>query len=675
MKFFSFIIVLISFVGQLYSVDAIAYDNKITHRYINAMAVKNKAHIDSYLKTSLGMHDGIDTIVGIKPILEWIRDGGFEEDEPFSRCFKHFHNPLEQDWDDAGLIFLDDIGLKWFRSMVYWSQAPDNEYSWPKAKEYYYQALRTGSEDYYIKTFRSLGQVMHLVSDAAVPAHVRNDPHLPGDPDFYERWVKNESERETLENIEYDDFYVGISIFDMAVSNSSAPSPISALWDHNEYNEYDGSVMPNGTNNTIGLAEYTNANFWTEDTINDYPHPSFEDINFDEDLFREIILAENSESHNRFYLSKQNGDPIDHFFTVGYWFYHLSESAEYDDTKKEALRLTYKLDEKCCTDYARKLIPRAIGYSAALLDYFFRGSIEITLPSNQYHSGVYSMIEDPDQGFTHIILNARNITPSGEKMTNGSIEIVVKYKLIENGEDPFQSKYIEPSKTFSCITATTKSMDDEGNVIGNIPRNESIELEFDLSPALPQNATDVTINLVYRGVLGNEQDAIAVGYKDISEPTPWDVYSNLDKVCLAGEWYNAGSKAAIDIVDDNKNGIIDNGEIDVNPHNTRNMYIRFSSVSDPQFPLRQGEDIYISEIQAGEYKRLVFILGDDEFAPRYISLDLEPDETGTVNSVRRQANIIPSFLSFRGIEMKGYRLVYKAEDWGHSNACSLDDVE
>ena len=483
----------------------------------------------------------------------------------------------------------------------------------------------------------------------------------------------------------------------MAVSNSSAPSPISALWDHNEY---DGSVMPNGTNDTIGLAEYTNANFWTEDTIGDYDHPSFEDIRFDEDLFREVILAENSESHERFYLTKQDGDFIDHFVTVGYWFYHLSQSAEHDDTKREALRFTYKLDEKCCTDYAKKLIPRAIGYSAALLDYFFRGSIEITLPSNQYHSGVYSMIEDPDQGFTHIILNARNTTPGGDKMTGGSIELVVKYKLTLNGEDPFQSKYIETTESYSYITAEAKN-------ISEIPRNESVELEFELKEALPINATDVTINLVYRGALGNEQDAIAVGYKDISEPTPLDFFSNLDKICLAGGWLDAGSDDAIRLVDENGNGISDENEIDVYPHDVKDYYTRLSSISDPQAPLQDPEDIHIPEIKAGEFRREVFFLGDDELALSRFSLwspCSDPNDghssgsqiplgTDTLKSFKRQTYWLtaeecssmgedpgcsvrryPSFTSFRGVEMHGVIITYEDESWGHDNTCSLDNL-
>jgi hypothetical protein len=90
--------------------------------------------------------------------------------------------------------------------MIYWAQSSDNDYSWLLSRDYYYQALLTGSEEQYAKTFRSIGQVMHLVSDAAVPAHVRNDAHLKkgfyDDSDPYENWVKKKALKKIA--MEYD---------------------------------------------------------------------------------------------------------------------------------------------------------------------------------------------------------------------------------------------------------------------------------------------------------------------------------------------------------------------------------------------------------------------------------------------------------------------------------------
>ena len=46
----------------------------------------------------------------------------------------------------------------------------------------------------YASVFRTLGHLIHLVQDAAVPAHTRNDPHLALlDSDRFEKWSNSES--------------------------------------------------------------------------------------------------------------------------------------------------------------------------------------------------------------------------------------------------------------------------------------------------------------------------------------------------------------------------------------------------------------------------------------------------------------------------------------------------
>lgn len=235
-------IILIIFSICISPLICIAYDNRIAHPHINEKAI-NDSIVDTVLKTSLGFKDGTKETIEKKLIEEWMIDGGIEEDEPNWRCLRHFHDPIKT-WDAAGLS-------SGYSSMVYWAQIPEpdasyqlydeiNEYSWPLARNYYRRALLTGSEEQYARMFRSLGQLMHLVSDAAVPAHVRNDPHPPFllDSDPYEKWV--EENQEFIEAIPKEkNFTVDPSIFNMAVSDTSAPSPISALWDHNEY-------LPNG---------------------------------------------------------------------------------------------------------------------------------------------------------------------------------------------------------------------------------------------------------------------------------------------------------------------------------------------------------------------------------------------------------------------------------------------
>ena len=78
-----------------------AYDNTDTHPLINRTAL-DESNVDKVLKNFLGVKNGKDEKFDNKNVSQWIALGGFEEDEPKNRCFKHFHDPLGS-WENAGL--------------------------------------------------------------------------------------------------------------------------------------------------------------------------------------------------------------------------------------------------------------------------------------------------------------------------------------------------------------------------------------------------------------------------------------------------------------------------------------------------------------------------------------------------------------------------------------------
>lgn len=172
-----------------------AYDVE-THRELAKRAV-TVSSLDAVLKTELTFPDGQRTMFSLSPgkpakqADEWVRDGAQSEDEPFTRARNHFHNPLRL-WGEAGLQWpvLPDG-----QSSVLWqqnpAQGPGGRWSWQDARQRYLRALSASTEPErnraFAELFRNLGQLTHLVQDATVPAHVRNDPHLPFvNPDGYE---------------------------------------------------------------------------------------------------------------------------------------------------------------------------------------------------------------------------------------------------------------------------------------------------------------------------------------------------------------------------------------------------------------------------------------------------------------------------------------------------------
>lgn len=518
------LMVLSIFCTFLFFQNGRAYDNYFTHPYINEKVVKEHSSFDTILKTSIGLNGGIYASYLDKQIWQLVRDGGKEEDEPSWRCLRHFHDPLNSNWDNAGLMSV-------YQSMIYWAQTPApansyglyNEYSWILAREYYHQALLTGSEELYAKTFRAIGQLMHLVSDAAVPAHVRNDPHAPflRDADKYEEYVKSlfYKENEGIASLEFDNFTVDRAIFDKAVSDPMAPSPISALWDHNEY-EAGGSTLPDGSITTIGLAEYTNANFWTEDTFpwkalsGNYPHPALEDTNYDENVWLnpESIDAEDGEIDNRIYFSKETGDPVKHFLAAGYWYYQLFM------WNKPETDYAFLLDEVCFNDYAAKLIPRAVGYSAALLDYFFRGELEVTV-NPHFRDNV---MED-------IGLNIQNVTETQEAMSEGNFFLLFRFTPVNGNTDGSDDVFV---------------LADQTPTSGTLSYEDIVERAFTTSQDIPVECwNSVTCTLVFRGKLGNETNAV-VG--KVFKP---------GKIILNEDWKNG-----IVYTDDNWQDMVDNGD-------------------------------------------------------------------------------------------------------------------
>ncbi len=373
--------------------NAYSYDNEYVHQNININAVQHSEYFYNTMK-SLGFEAMtaqklVELYVANKKIKTWFEDGAKLEDETHCRSKFHFHDPTKS-WDTAGLsnIAIDTYCLDYaHRSSLVWAQDSGNLWTWQKARQYYFDALtnpgRNIREQNLAYTFRSLGQVMHLISDSSVPAHVRNDIHvfpytLPvvgisiGDPTF-ESWAMS-----NYKNLTYTGIIIDQSIFNNAIPYPPAPFAISALWDLDKYNGSNPAIT---IEPMTGLAEYSNANFFSEDTIfSDYAYPAWTSV----EEYEEIIDA--TTGKKRTYLRKiRDGERIEHL-AAGKRFYKYLPSP----LKSSGLIL----DEKCYEDYAEKLLPRAVGYSAGLLDYFFRGKINIIQISKDTFQIVNASDED-----------------------------------------------------------------------------------------------------------------------------------------------------------------------------------------------------------------------------------------------------------------------------------------
>jgi hypothetical protein len=373
-----------------------AYDLD-AHRLLTERAVAASSQMDVTLR-GLGFEDGIATKVLEIEVVTRVGEGAVLEDQPEPRVVHHFHNPLASSWSEAGLT----VGLlQWFASPV-WQQHPSQttapgpnngpgKWAWPDARERFHSALTLPAPAEraaaFADLFRTLGQTMHLVQDASLPAHARNDPHLIlkfgsvilyHDPDLYEKHVDTLAANptsfatflSTRQAVRPSDGIYGPIARSSRVDRSSAPVPVSALIDSGQYvgSNPEVTATPGDGLAVVGLAEYSNANFFSKDTtalkdagiLRSFPHPAPEDL-----VLGPPTPVGDSGPLRRYFAKMGAGDRID---------YLAVPSALYEFLPDALKDRQVGLDAKVLEHYAEKLLPRAVGYSAALLDYFFRGA-------------------------------------------------------------------------------------------------------------------------------------------------------------------------------------------------------------------------------------------------------------------------------------------------------------
>ncbi|MGB5157499.1 MAG: hypothetical protein WBN77_08680 [Desulfobacterales bacterium] len=339
--------------------------NEKTHREINERISKNNFSnfsLNDYLKNQLGISKGFDEKINSKEVFLWIGDGGEEEDAG-ARSLNHFLNPLT------------DKGLSLKKSALEWATLPvgGQNSSWNDVRYYYFRALtsvdKTTREDYFALTFQGIEQVMHLVEDMSVPAHVRNDLHPPPFwSDGYEDWAK---ESEDVSQVNYKP---------VSFSPYNAFFLIPQLFDTNKYLEgIDPAITT--SSNSIGLSEYTNANFFSEDTMTTtkFPYPKTDSNKKTAKSYtgpeatysREYFLKDCNEIYCKTSVSKNySGYLLSAVDLNDYWRMQNPNSSN-------PKPIVPVLDENVHKDYANLLIPRAIGYSSQVLNYFFRGQMEV----------------------------------------------------------------------------------------------------------------------------------------------------------------------------------------------------------------------------------------------------------------------------------------------------------
>ena len=459
-----------------------AYDGSV-HSRLNDEA-RRYSKLDLFLKNQLNIQYGVDATFKkgrkTKSVIKWLAYGGEAEDFGWlgkyhittTRAFNHFHDPLKT-WDEADLdntitVIYTGNYLRSPVSPIIWGFNPEQQdfamnvtgdWSWGKAREYFYTYLtgkdfdgntvavtQEARESAFADCFRAVGHVMHLLEDMSVPLHTRNDAHVF--PLFwFNRWTYETYAKKNINHLDYNPDQPGdlphpdLLTDPRPESGHTDLAPVTGLFDRNLYNI--GGAIP-ASDARIGLAEYSNANFLTNDTMFTYQHPSLSETNYDAAIWLnpEVVDAQDDEQDNRIYFRKDIDEPIEHLMAAGYWYYQLFM------WNKPELQYAFIVDEKCFADYADKLIPRAVGYSAALLDYFFRGDFDIYTAEIKRNN---------QKEITGIDIEVKNKSMIGNQSTiepfeNGHIALACQYTPAGQNQQPVYTLILDNTGSGAIYT-------------------------------------------------------------------------------------------------------------------------------------------------------------------------------------------------------------------------------
>lgn len=436
-----------------------------THRDLSRRAAE-RSTVHRALVEMLDLLEGLATRADHRTLLDWIGEGAVREDAWYDgvllRFLRHFHDPTRP-WDDAGLLLAHGR----MPSSIRWSQDPEQPWSWPAVREDYHRALTAGTEaarrTALARTFRGLGQLVHLVQDLASPAHTRDDPHVGynyekfvadeqrGTSGAYARWVS------AAPPTPPDGAWATLA------PDPLAPLPLARLFDTDRYTGHAAALT---IEPLIGLAEYTNANFFSEDRrfppgppAPGYPFPARTSVDVADYA---VTLANGARVQRRYYRKVRDGDTGYRLATVGF----LRDYALAHRLDLTRVDHTGALDGAVYDDYAARLLPRALTYSTALLDHFFRGRLEL------------EFTPDPTDR-TRTLLTVRN--GSDEPLGVGGKVALYTTDEVTRGRTP-------------VIAATLEEP---------VPPRETAA-RFSVDAGL--EASDLVA--VYRGPLGREPDAV-----------------------------------------------------------------------------------------------------------------------------------------------------------------------
>lgn len=345
-------------------------------------------------------------------VRDLINDGSIYEDE-FPRSLSHFYNPII----NAGLS-QGDTSPDWAledNGDIDPVKNGHQHYSYKDALEYYRLALtsetKAARDDSWGELFYALGHIIHHLQDMAQPEHARNDAHC----DFPPCALLGQYDKSYYESYTDELRSGGEPIFDSLLNGGAHPIP-----SYDKAREFwTTQDSDSGIVDRRGMGDFTNRNFVSKDTMfqinngvikphhpTDLPQPvpnltpNTMDISHpdllgaagtnlcDQIKANAIISLPPSACYIDFVTSSitgsESGEPAtnDRSATYSIFDKYLQQhniDAIYtrEDGSIDTIDRSLTLNEFNYRNAHKYLIPRAVAYSAGLINHFFMIKLEL----------------------------------------------------------------------------------------------------------------------------------------------------------------------------------------------------------------------------------------------------------------------------------------------------------
>jgi hypothetical protein len=413
----------------------------------------------------------------------------FEDSRSNRQALRHFYEAT------TGSALMIDLALPTLPSPhwatetdnAYEDTAPPQDYSLRDGRRYLFSALTDPDsgvrESKFGLALITLGHVVHHLQDMAQPQHVRNDPHCDSiacllaerDRQRMKLYAPSLYEKFTATDVVAASLFFGLSDYP-AVYDDADVSTIAAprrFWN----TEPPGPLVAG-----MGIAEYTSRGFVSAGTNFDSIAPGRRQYLLPRlsGAVREWVnLAELCQSDLRVECPSGAKGDIQFIMTDVEDALRPSETRRnrrastysiFDEDLKRvgSGRRIYALNRFNLLEAHRFLLPRAVGYSAGLINYFFRGRIDLER-------------EPGKPGLWRI----RNLGP--ETMEG-------RFALYYDDKDGVRRAVDLPSR-WASMSVGAKGAESDGDVIK--------DLQF-TPPASPPPANPGEYMLVFSGTMGQE---------------------------------------------------------------------------------------------------------------------------------------------------------------------------